>query len=156
MAAFTSSQTGANEIWVKPAVGGDQIQVTKNGFYNQYPIWSPNGEEIAFFSSRGGSHGIWKTAFTGGQQSRIVAGVGPTARPVYWAKSGRIYYQEGSEIVSIAEGSTEPAKVTDLASLNITPRMIEVSPDETTVAYSVKEKDFWKVKIAADRRRRCY
>ena len=146
MVAYTSSQTGANEIWVKPAVGGDPIQITKSGFYNQYPVWSPNGEEVAFFSSRGENRGIWKTAFTGGEQSQIVRGIGPTSRPIHWAGNGNIYYQDGSKLYSISDGAAEPVQISEFAAQNIRPRMIEISPDESTLVYSIKDNDGWKVK----------
>ncbi len=147
MVAYTSSQSGANEIWVKPSVGGDPIQVTKGGFYNQYPVWSPDGEEIAYFTSRTGARGIWKSAFTGGEQGPVASDIGPTARPVYWAKSGKIYDQDGAELFAVEKVGGNRIKVSDLVSQNIRARTIEISPDESTIAFSIKEGDAWKVKV---------
>ena len=39
MVAYAATKGESTEIWVKPIAGGDSIQVTKNGFYNQYPVW---------------------------------------------------------------------------------------------------------------------
>ena len=146
MVAFAATKTGATEIWVKPTAGGDEIQVTKNGSYNQYPIWSPNNHDIAFFSSRGNKYGIWRAAFTGGEQVQIASGVGATARPLLWTKEGKIYFQEGSELYTIDEKTAERTRLTDFESKGPKPRVIEVSSDGMTIAYSVKEDDGWKLR----------
>lgn len=147
MVAFAATKSGSTEIWVKPTLGGDAIQVTKNGFYNQYPIWSPNGQEIAFFSSRGDKRGIWRASFTGGEQIRIAGGVTATARPIQWSKQGKVYFQEGPDLFSVDEESGERAQVTDFGSRGLKPRTIAISPDGLTIAVSLKEDDLWKVKL---------
>ncbi len=147
MIAFASTQSGATEIWVKPTAGGDAIQVTKNGFDNQYPVWSQNGQDVAFVSNRSGNHGLWRSAFTGGEQTQIVVGVAATARLVYWSKSGKIYFQEGSELFAVDERSTERIPITDFESKGAKPRTIEISADEAAVAYSIKDGDLWRVRI---------
>jgi len=147
MVAFAAVKSKATEIWAKPTVGGDPIQVTRNGFYNQYPVWSPDGQQIAFFSSRGADRGIWRASFTGGAQTQITGGVGATARPVYWGKQGKIYFQEGSELFAVDERSGERRQVTKFESKGIKPRTIEIAADESAIAYSIKEGDLWRVKI---------
>ena len=145
MIAFASTQSGATEIWVKPTAGGDPIQITKNGFDNQYPVWSPDGQSIAFFSKRGDHYGIWRAAFTGGGQSQI-GQVGPPARPVYWSNVGRIYFQESSDLFSVDERSGTRTRVTNFASRGQQPWTIEISSDESKIVYSIRENDLWKLK----------
>ena len=131
---------------MKPTVGGNDIQITKNGFENKYPVWSPNNNDIAYFSGRGNNYGIWRTGFTGGEQVQIASGLRAIARPLLWTKDGKIYFQEGSELFAVDERSGEKARVSDLESKGVKPRVIEVSPDGTTIAYSAKEGDVWKLK----------
>lgn len=146
MIAFGSTRAGATEIWLKPTVGGDAIQITRNGSFNQYPVWSPSGQEIAFFSKRGESSGIWRTSFTGGEQVEIAGGVGDPARPVQWGKTGKIYFQDGWELFAIEEKSGQKSKITDFESKGVRPRRIEISPDEKSVVYSISEGNLYKVR----------
>ncbi|MDQ6785210.1 MAG: protein kinase [Acidobacteriota bacterium] len=147
MIAFSSARSGTTEIWVKPTVGGDSIQVTKNGFYNQYPVWSANGQEIAFFSNRGSKGGIWRASFTGGEQSKITADINDVAILRYWAPSGKIYFESGSELFVVDEKSGETKRLTDFKTRGLQPRVLEISPDESKIAFSIKENDVYKIKV---------
>ncbi len=146
LVAYGATVTGATEIWVKPTSGGEPIAVTKNGSQNHYPVWSPNGQEIAFFSSRGGERGIWKASFLGGPQTQILGGVRDGIRVILWGNDSRIYFQDGGEIFYIGEKAGEVKKHTDFAAMGIKPRMIEISPGLTSVAYSVLEGETWKLR----------
>ncbi len=146
MVAFAATRSGSTEIWVKPAAGGESIQVTRSGFYNQYPLWSPDGREIAFFSSRGEDRGIWRTSFTGGQQLLITGVQNGSTRPVFWAKSGKVYFQEGPDLFSFTLNTKQRQQVTDFATQAAKPRMIEISADESMIAYSIWENDRWRIR----------
>lgn len=146
MIAYAATKTDLTEIWVKPTDGGDPIPVTKNGNYNQYPVWSPNNQHIAFFSTHGTNRGIWRAAFTGGEQSQILGGVGPTVRPMFWSADGKIYFQEERELFRVDERSGEREQLTDFGSKDLKPWFIDVSRDGSSIAYSIKDPDGWKLK----------
>ncbi len=148
MIAFAATKTGSTEVWAKPVSGGEAIQVTKNGFYNQYPIWSPDGQEVAFFSRRGGNNGIWRASYSGGEQIQIGSGVGASARPIRWSNSGKIFYQEKGELFTIDEKTGERSQVTNFEAKNLTPRTIEIDPDEKQIAFSIREDGTWKIYVA--------
>jgi len=148
MVAFASTKSGPSEIWVKQTSGGDPVQVTKNGFYNQYPVWSPDDQEIAYFSSRGDNQGIWKVAFTGGQESQVLSGL-TQARPIRWTSDKKLFFQDGSdmpEIFVLDMISDQTTKLTDLAGTRTKARATAVSPDGSSFAISVSEDGVWKVK----------
>ena len=147
MVAYAATKSQSTEIWVKPIGGGDSIQVTKNGFYNQYPVWSPSGQEVAFFSSRGENRGIWRASFSGGAQVKIADKVGQTARPVMWSTDGKIYYQDRSELFSADVSTGQITQITKFASSELKPWQIRVSADGSSIAYSIIEGEIWKVRV---------
>jgi len=146
MVAYASTKSGSTEIWVKPTVGGDAIQVTKNGFYNQYPIWSPNGQELAFFSNRANSNGIWRIAFTGGQEVQIVSGIDPSSQVLGWA-NGSIYFRDKLDVFSIDETTGNRKQVTDFGAAGVNPRNVALSRDGASVAAAVQDDGQWKIRI---------
>jgi Tol biopolymer transport system component len=145
MVAFASTKSGASEIWSKPSAGGDVIQVTRNGFYNQYPVWSPDGQQLAFFSKRGTEYGIWRVSFTGGQETQITKVTG-LARPMRWHGEG-LLVQDGGEIYDIDIATGSKKRLTDLSSAGIHPRGYAVHQDGVTFAISVKDERGWKIKL---------
>lgn len=143
--AFAANKTGSTEIWVQPVTGGDSVQVTKNGHFNLYPIWSPNGQEIAFFSNRGGSLGIWRAAFMGGREVQM-ASVSRMAKPIRWASDGNLYLKEGPDIFAVDERTGTRKQLTNFAAQGLRPQAIALSPDASSLAYSIKDGDLWKLK----------
>jgi len=57
--AFTSNQTGNNEVYVMDADGTDQIRLTNNVARDARPAFSPDGNRLAFTSNRTGNDEIY-------------------------------------------------------------------------------------------------
>lgn len=54
--AFASERSGKNQIFLMNADGSDPVQLTE-AYSNSWPIWLPNGKEIAFQTTDG--QGLW-------------------------------------------------------------------------------------------------
>lgn len=145
--AFGSAKSGSTEIWLKPTGSGEPLPVTRNSFYNQYPVWSPDGQEIAYFSSRAGERGIWRVPYTGGQQVKILGDVDAATKVRYWAPGGKIYFQGAVDLYYVEVSRGETKRVTSFENERLSPRVIEISNDETRIAYSIRENDMWKLKV---------
>ncbi|REJ75272.1 MAG: hypothetical protein DWQ47_07235 [Acidobacteria bacterium] len=145
--AFGSAQSGSNEIWVQPIGGGKSLQVTDNGFYNQYPVWSPDGQEVVYYSHRGNDYGIWRNSVSGGNERQIIGGVGRESKPRFWSKSGRIYFQGRTEMLvfDLRDGSSKT--VIDFGSKGIRPMTTDVSDDETKIAVVFERAGTWIVNV---------
>ncbi len=145
---FGSTETGTTSIWVKQTnTGGDAIQVTKDEFYNRYPVWSPNGEEIVYFSKRGETAGLWRVSLTGGQSKIVAGGIENESKPRFWSKSGKIYFQGSYNLFAAEEESGKVTQITNFASSGSPVRIIKISPDESQIAFLIIENDSWKIKV---------
>ncbi|MGH9799113.1 MAG: DPP IV N-terminal domain-containing protein, partial [Blastocatellia bacterium] len=121
---------------------GEAIQITKDEFANENPIWSPNGDEIAFFSIRGDHPGIWRTPAFGGAPTLITTLQDGDARLRRWSKDGtKIYYELKRNLFALDVKSGQATQFTNLDPSNINPDSMSVSPDEQQIAYISATKD---------------
>ncbi len=145
MVAFASTKSGSQNIWVKQTSSGEAIQITKDEFGNKYPVWSPSGEELAFFSTRGNKPGIWRTPIFGG--SPILVAQIPDAGSLLrsWSKNNSIYFESRNEFFAIDINSGEIKQITDFKTKTINAKSISLSRDEQKIAYITVEDKIWRV-----------
>ncbi len=134
--AFTSAKSGSKNIWVKQTTSGEAIQITKDDFANENPIWSPNGDEIAFFSIRGNHPGIWRIPAFGGNPVLITTLHDGSIWPRRWSKNGStIYYEYKGNLYALDVNSGQATQLTDLGTSKVNSDSISISPDEQQIAY---------------------
>lgn len=73
--AFTSNQSGDDDIYVMTSDGSDQTRLTTNPDKDWFPRWSPGGERIAFLSTRGNDTQLYVMNSDGTNQLRVSSGV---------------------------------------------------------------------------------
>ncbi len=152
MIAFASTKSGTKNIWVTQTTSKEGIQVTNDAFANTDPIWSPKGDEIAFFSQRPGatdgySTGIWRVSALGGGAPRAVGPVKDgSALLRRWTESGKIYFQSGGELhsIDVATGATQ-----QVSSLKDQGRVlwVDISDDEKSLAYAFSSEGNWSLHV---------
>ena len=59
------------DIYIVPSAGGKAYALTNNPAYDVKPVWSPNGDKIAFASDRNGSFDVYIVDATGGIPTRL-------------------------------------------------------------------------------------
>ena len=59
------------DIYKVPASGGEAIRLTTQDSYESSPVWSPDGQEIAFASDRYGNFDIFIMSADGGNTRRL-------------------------------------------------------------------------------------
>lgn len=145
MVAFTSTKTGTKNIWVKQLSGGEAVQITKDEFSNQNPIWSPNSDEIAFYSTRSGTPGIWRTSSFGGSPTFVKTIEDGGMNLKYWSKKGLIYYKANRNLFALDIKSGQSSQLTNLDAAKIVGISISISPDEERIAYVTFENEQYGV-----------
>ncbi len=154
MIAFASTKSGTKNIWVTQTTSKEGIQVTNDAFANTDPIWSPKGDEIAFFSQRSGSTdgnsgstGIWRVSALGGGAPRAVGPVKDGSASLRrWTGSGKIYFQSGGELHSIDVGTGATQQVSSLKDQGRV-LWVDISDDERSLAYALSSEGGWSLHV---------
>jgi TolB protein len=141
--AFASTKSGTKNIWVTQSTSTDAIQKTNDAFENTEPVWSPKGDEIAYFSNRSASPdasnvtGIWRAPALGGTP-RLVGAVNSKGVEIRrWTASGKIYYVlNKNELYAMDLATGNSQKVPAPLQENVF--WIDISPDEKALALAAK------------------
>ncbi len=111
--AYASTEGGAKNIWIKQTNSGNAVQITKDEFKNQSPVWSPNGDEIAFVSQRGNQNGIWRIPYLGGSP-KLVKPIEDGISLKFWSKEDLLFYEYRRNIYSLDVNSKQSKQLTNL------------------------------------------
>jgi len=117
------SDTFVNEIYTMEADGKRQTRLTNNEFDDTSPLWSPQGDRIAFLTNRGAGYDIYlmNPDGTGERALRDAAHGGPLLTDnIEWSPDGkRLLYAVGGKVyvveVIAPDGSYSNAPVQDLS-----------------------------------------
>jgi DNA-binding winged helix-turn-helix (wHTH) protein/Tol biopolymer transport system component len=86
-------RTGYYDIWLHDLVQGIESRYTSNSKNNQFPVWSPNGNYLAFSSDReSAAASVYKKATSGIGQDELVDK--DFKRPTGWSPDGRFILEE--------------------------------------------------------------
>ncbi|WP_321471584.1 protein kinase [uncultured Paludibaculum sp.] len=131
--AFGSGRSGNDEIWVCLSNGSNCAQLTSlDGSHAGSPVWSPNGQWIAFDVSSPNNWEVNVVPAAGGKPRRLAVGLMP-----HWSHDGRwIYYSStfGGPTCRISPSGGSPTVVGDGT-------FPQESPDGAWLYSATKAKD---------------
>jgi TolB protein len=136
--AFVSDRGGNKEIYVMKADGGAVRRATANRSINNFPNWSPDGEAIAYTSYRQGNRPLIFLSSRGKRRpGRLLTSDGRSQyRAVFDPAGSRlaVVVSNGgaSEIFSVADNGTGLRRLTNAASIEVSPSW---SPDGQRLAF---------------------
>lgn len=98
----------AQQVWIADLKSGALVKLAYNDSTSWSPVWSPDGQRLAFFSDRDGQVRLWVWERGGGRLSRASDGIvrttnGGQERPQWLADSQRVLVKLLPEDVDIAE-----------------------------------------------------
>jgi len=100
--------TTQEDLFVVRIDGSQSRRLTDDEFRDRSPVWSPDGERIAFYSDRSGSYQLWLIRPDGGGLERVTNLDGATVTLPVWSPDGkRIAYPAipgGGQIVDLSGG----------------------------------------------------
>ena len=143
---FQSDRNGSWDIYVMNADGSHLVQLTNDPADEEYPVWSPNGRQIAFESNRDGNYDIYVMNADGSEQRRVTDSPAQDKSPA-WSPDGRqILFDSDREppkqlyIMDADGGRVRPFH--RAPGDNILP---DWSPDGRRIAYTGNRDKGWNV-----------
>ena len=96
------------DVYVVPVGGGKALQLTTSSSYETSPVWSPDGQTIAFASDRNGNYDIYTVSAEGGVAQRVTTN-SAYETPLAFSPDGKeIYFsaqiQKSAQNVQFASG----------------------------------------------------
>jgi serine/threonine protein kinase/Tol biopolymer transport system component len=139
---YASDRAGNLDIWKRPLLGGDEVQLTTTSQAETQPAWAPDGRKIAF-AVRGREGGIFLIPADGGRPARVTTfGSNPS-----WSPDGQTLafdWNGGVYVVPYAGG--EPRLLA--AGTSATPHTVW-SPDASQIVFwSRTQGDLLSMRLA--------
>src|SRR5205085_12564832 len=130
-------------VWIADVSGAAAIRRLTLGGHNRVPVWSADGERVAFQSDREGDLGIWSQRADGSTAAeRLTSPDAGTAHlPESWSPDGKtllLGVTKAGNHYSVAALSLGDKKVTPIdGTTSDQPPAATFSPDGHWVAYAV-------------------
>ena len=80
------------DLFTVPVQGGTALQLTSNAEYDAYPVWSPDGQRVAFASAREGSLDVYLIDKDGGAPKRLTTDSG-NETPLCFLDNGTVLFE---------------------------------------------------------------
>jgi Tol biopolymer transport system component len=134
---YDSNVSGNQEIFRMPLAGGDPEQLTRNGFDDFHPSWSPDDGEIVYYSLENGNRDIFVMNADGTSVRPVYEGPGEQRLPVWHGKDEILYMVFPDSVFRVTRSGNTWRAPQLAASGGVAPAMF--SPDGK-----------WRVKIEKD------
>jgi serine/threonine protein kinase len=150
--------TGKIDLWITTLDRGPATRLTFDPSMNLAPVWSPDGNRVAFSSNRTGTFELYVTASDAAGQDRLMLRTGaPQTIPTDWTRDGRfiIFQQNGrggaasggsSDLFALPMDGGKPVTLLNSGANEIDGT---VSPDGHWLAYASDESGRYEVYIQA-------
>lgn len=145
---FGSDRTDNSEIYTINMRGTDESRLTATTAQNWYPVWSPDGRQIAFVSDRDGDNEIYVMQADGTQQTRLTSNKADDADPA-WSPDGRqIAFsstRDGDDDIYVMQADgTNVVRLTDAKGYDNHPSW---SPEGSKIVFASFRDGNWEIYV---------
>ena len=139
-------------VWVKDPGRGARVKLSKDPAYDGFPVWSPDGRQVAFSSAREGSRTLFVQRTDGSDAAERLLSVGHPRWPTSWSPDGNwLAYNEedpqtGSHVWLLDMRTRQPRRFRPAGGRDGWARF---SPDGTWLAYHSDESGSFEVYVCA-------
>ena len=159
--AFISAFEEHHDLWVMDGDGGNRVNLTSDRAYNREPMWSPDGQSIAFsrtLSSNNTGWDLWVIDADGSNLVPLTQGPSQDRHPAWSPDGRRIAYasidEEGTSDIWVmdADGGN-PVNLTPDSNIDFDPAW---SPDGQDIVYASGQNsagstsDIWVMEANGD------
>ncbi|HOE26282.1 MAG: PD40 domain-containing protein [Candidatus Aureabacteria bacterium] len=85
---YQRGEGNRSELWLMDLSTRRSVRLTDNDVLDEYPRWSPDGKEIAFYSDRDGTRRLYLMDAAGGNVRRLTGAL-PVQEDPTWSPDGR-------------------------------------------------------------------
>ncbi|GEM_PF-126932 len=142
--AFTKFTQVLPQIYVSQLDGERLTKVTPDGFDARTPVFSPDGQEIAFVSPNGGETGIWLVPVVGGSPRLLEKTFLKGTELLTWTKTNHLYFQAQNCLFRLDLASQQTEKI--FTGDEKRSHRFSVSGDERQIAFAALtdgRRDIW-------------
>ena len=135
---------GKLNIWMLDLARNAFTRLTSSAPNDQFPIWSPDGKQVAFISNRKGPTNLYVKSANGMGEERLVWETPYNKAAMDWSPDGRflLYYENNPktlrDLLALDLTASEPRPIV-VAGANFDENGGQFSPDGRWVAYRTNE-----------------
>ncbi len=138
----------AGDLWAVPREGGDAVRLTAGPGIEAWPVFSPDGSDVAFSGEYEGNVDVYVVSVDGGVPRRLTYHPGPDV-PVAWTPDGKniLFISNRESYSRVTRLFSIPASGGFPESLPLPSGWSGVfSPDQTRLAYMpiIPANEIWK------------
>jgi serine/threonine protein kinase len=147
----TDHQSGNVDVWTYPSGGGVATRLTTDPGIDAGPIWSPDGQRIAFTSFRRGHPDVYAKISSGAGSDETILESKSTKYVTDWSPDGRFILVRALDattnlelwVVPVSGGGAPAAFIKRPFGVN----QGQFSPDGRWVAYASNESGKWEIAV---------
>jgi eukaryotic-like serine/threonine-protein kinase len=150
-AAVQRTVQNNTDIWVIDTLRGGAVRITSDAASDQFPVWSPDGQQMAFESNRKGIYNIYLNSLNRTVDEQLVRESMQAKMPVDWSHDGRylLYMEAGAKTgwdlwALPITGDRKPIAVSNTP---FEERSGQFSPDGRWVAYQSNETGQFEIYV---------